>query len=718
MTSPAPSSLSGLEAAGDLVLLEERWLEAFEKPPADPVALGSLLDDAARVLRGLARSPDHLKLLNGLVDVLPDEVEAGATPGPRVAFLMTLAETAPRTVGLRRRLRNAFKAAHASRPGIEALLDRAGIYKEDVPVAEVARSLDRLLEYEEGKLVRSSSWGTGQIKRTDRISGDLYIDFPGRKGHRMTPDAAVQALEILSPDDFDARGFLDPEGLKRTVQEEPLLALRLVVKSLGGKTTLDLVREKLKGTYVETDRWTGWWNRTKKLALQDPFLELGDGRPVRLTLREAAKSFLDEALEQIRAARTFRQRWEITRRYLKNADEGAEKIWEALDPDLARPLAKHESEDLPHVLEARLERGAGIETFLALPDLSRLLSDLSTPGAQEAFAKAIKAGRPDWAPVFAEAMFADGCRVRPWIRQVLLAESPAVLAEVDSHLVRDPTRDPEKFLLLADRVLSGRWVASSATDDPDELVIDLLLLLRSYERRETRKDYVQPAVKLLSKDEGARVARLIERAPLPRVARAGRLLHGCPSLAETVLVAVGPALSRRCPDLVLEGDVPFWEQAELLVTAASLIRRKQELADMMERQLGAAEKAIGEAAAFGDLSENAEWTAAIERRNQLVDRIQKMKHDVVVAVTLESQPLDLSRVSPGTKVRLQRTDREEPELERTILGPWDVDVPRGIVSYLSPLASGLLGHRTGEEVTCQLPEGPARYKILDVQRAV
>jgi transcription elongation GreA/GreB family factor len=123
---------------------------------------------------------------------------------------------------------------------------------------------------------------------------------------------------------------------------------------------------------------------------------------------------------------------------------------------------------------------------------------------------------------------------------------------------------------------------------------------------------------------------------------------------------------------------------------------------------------IGRAAAYGDLSENYEWTAAIEQQRQLTEKAAAMEAELRLAQALEDQTIEAGVVSPGTRVMILQDG--EPEQTFAILGPWDAG--EGVISYRAPLAAGMLGARAGEEVTVQLPSGPSEIVIVRVEPAL
>jgi len=122
---------------------------------------------------------------------------------------------------------------------------------------------------------------------------------------------------------------------------------------------------------------------------------------------------------------------------------------------------------------------------------------------------------------------------------------------------------------------------------------------------------------------------------------------------------------------------------------------------------------IGRAAAYGDLSENFEWTAAIEQQRQLTEKAAVMEAELKLAQPLEEQEVEADVVSPGSRVTYENEGKSQTI---DILGPWDTG--EGIVSYHAPLAAGMLGGRAGDSLTVELPSGEISITIQSVQSAL
>ena len=124
-------------------------------------------------------------------------------------------------------------------------------------------------------------------------------------------------------------------------------------------------------------------------------------------------------------------------------------------------------------------------------------------------------------------------------------------------------------------------------------------------------------------------------------------------------------------------------------------------------------KAIEEARAHGDLSENAEYHAAKERQGQIEARIQYLNSKLAAAEVIDCSNLPCDKVVFGVKVRLENLDTGE-EVVYQLVGPDESDIKQGKISIKSPLGMALIGKEEGDEVEFKSPSGTKTYEILEI----
>src|SRR5256886_1511356 len=137
---------------------------------------------------------------------------------------------------------------------------------------------------------------------------------------------------------------------------------------------------------------------------------------------------------------------------------------------------------------------------------------------------------------------------------------------------------------------------------------------------------------------------------------------------------------------------------------------KDELEHLKRVERHAITKAIAEARAHGDLSENAEYHAAREKQSFIEGRIADLEAKVGAAEVIEP-PTSGDRVTFGSTVLLE--DETGKESRYQIVGSDETDPARGRISIMAPLARTLIGKKVGDTVIAQLPGGKKTFEILE-----
>src|SRR5437762_11930813 len=155
--------------------------------------------------------------------------------------------------------------------------------------------------------------------------------------------------------------------------------------------------------------------------------------------------------------------------------------------------------------------------------------------------------------------------------------------------------------------------------------------------------------------------------------------------------------------------------APLIVSWSSLERRKGEYEALVKTKIPENTKEIAIARSYGDLSENFEFKAAKQMQSVLMRRKAELEHMLHNARGTSFEKVDTSRVSIGTVVTLRDSDSNKETY--TILGAWDSDPDRHIISYQTAIGQVLLGHKLGEVVSLNTDHGGAQFAIVSIEAA-
>ena len=149
------------------------------------------------------------------------------------------------------------------------------------------------------------------------------------------------------------------------------------------------------------------------------------------------------------------------------------------------------------------------------------------------------------------------------------------------------------------------------------------------------------------------------------------------------------------------------------ITAEGLTKLEDELKTLRSQERPAVIRAIAEARAHGDLSENAEYHAARERQSFIEGRIAELETIIPSSEVIDIAKLSGNQVRFGARVTVVD---EETEKERTyrIVGQYEADMKDGSISISSPLAKALIGKKVGDSVEVPAPGGARAYEITAV----
>ena len=151
--------------------------------------------------------------------------------------------------------------------------------------------------------------------------------------------------------------------------------------------------------------------------------------------------------------------------------------------------------------------------------------------------------------------------------------------------------------------------------------------------------------------------------------------------------------------------------ASAYITPEGADRLRAELDRLWRLERPQVTRAVAEAAAQGDRSENAEYTYGKRRLREIDRRVRHLRNRLQVAVVVNRPPTDPARVYFGAWVTLEA---EDGEVRYRIVGPDEIDHAPGYISMDSPLGRALLGRRLGDAVSVQLPDGVRNVKITGI----
>jgi transcription elongation factor GreA len=156
------------------------------------------------------------------------------------------------------------------------------------------------------------------------------------------------------------------------------------------------------------------------------------------------------------------------------------------------------------------------------------------------------------------------------------------------------------------------------------------------------------------------------------------------------------------------------KEEQLLVSRASYDRRREEYENIVSKKIPENSRSIAAAREHGDLRENSEYKMAKQDQQVLMAQKTQLEKELAHARVTDFKDSPVDQVGVGSVVELKHQDGTVSSF--TVLGAWDSDPEKQIISYKTPLGGALLGKKAGEAIKVKSGGTEEGYSILSIQR--
>ncbi|HEX4639221.1 MAG TPA: GreA/GreB family elongation factor [Chthoniobacterales bacterium] len=588
--------------------------------------------------------------------------------------------------------------------------------------SKAAEKLDTL---KPGTFCLHKSWGFGRVAEWNLLLNQIVIDFTGKKGHPMQLQYAADNLEMIPAGHFLARKANDLAGTKKLAKEDPVAMVRNILESReGSATALEISEWMVPDLFTEAE-WKRWWDSARKQMKASGAFSIPAKKTEPIQVRAEGVSQADELIETFNQARQPKQQLaaleEIAKssQQFKEPEKQLQSVIAAIENVATRNQKLHPELAFEFVLvrDELLERfpqlktthiGLTIEKLIAEEE-KRLVSILpKLPAAKE---KRILQVLP---AALGELWSARALLLMQSVNGRMVAQIPNVFrdsgkqAELKTMLERSVREHSATSEMLV-------WLIGER-EDWSELVNPELLnaILSALEREQHSGPGRASKLQRLLMDERQLFHDMFSHADAGLARDAMRRLQLSPLFDELTKRSLLARIVKVFPDLesMIAGAQPQEKAQPLVVSWSSLDRRKAEYEELVKKKIPENVKEISLARSYGDLSENFEYKAAKQMQAVLARQRAELERDLQNARGTSFENADTSRVSIGTVVTVRDKNSQKTETY-TILGAWDGDPDRNIISYQTAIGQALLGKTPGEVVA--LPNG--EVEIVSIEPA-
>ena len=587
-------------------------------------------------------------------------------------------------------------------------------------------------QLEVGSFCVHRSWGPGKIVGWDLLGDSMTIDFDGRPGHAMKLEFAAKFLEVIPNEHILAKRLAEKETLEVMAKENPTELVELALVSYGNSMLLDDLDDILKGSVVPEARYKSWWDSTKKQMRQHTKFIVPSKRNIPMELRKETLSQADALVSDFKRASDAKAKAKIVDSIVKEVESFTNPV-----ADL-KPVAVEVDDAISK--SVRLKPAAALELIFVRDQLHEKLPDLKPEGEIPSATAVILKNRSNLSeliralPVTAQKrliemmpqVFGDA-----WVDEALDQLNQATVRTVTelARFLRSQGKgdDLDAYLKLG---LQGRtlnsealaWICKERKSGAQSVfTADLATAIVNALEKEHFEDDSKKASRLhdVVIADSELLPDLVKMSNAREVKMFARRLLATPVFEELNKRPLLDRVIKIYPEIqkLVEGDDKKESQDDkaLVVSWESLEARKKMLSELVKVEIPKNTEDIKIAREYGDLRENSEFKMAKEYQGILRRKEQELQDEISRATGTDFKGADTSSVSIGTIVNVTASNGTKETF--TILGAWDSDAEKGIVSYLSATGIALLDHKVGDSIDLQTDEGGMRKVTIEEIKA-
>lgn len=569
------------------------------------------------------------------------------------------------------------------------------------------RNYELLTHMDVGKFVfHTGGWGAGEIISLSLVREELVVEFEHVGGKKILSFAnAFHTLKALPDDHFLSRRFGNPDKLEEEARQDPAAVVKLLLKDLGPKTASE-IKDELCGLVIPEEDWSHWWQTARSKVKKDT--EVASPSTVRdpFFLRDEVLTHEERFLEELKKKGSFfeilHDSYNLVRELpnvLKNT-QFVSTVQQKIRDFLQQGLSEENAVQALMFLEmlSRSTKSEELRQFVReLTDPFSIVEKVDILAFKKRLLVEMKAVRSDWIDIYLYLFFAlsQSTLKEHMLRELEGDERGKILIEEKIEELRNqPSQNPEVVVWYFTRILAPQEHPTAETVVARQRWFEAFLTLYSLiDAQPQYRELVKKMYNMLSAKRYALVRFLLQEASEEQVREYLLLISKCQSLGDHDKKIFGSLAEVAHPSLSTSSKKAPEENA-IWTTEESYLKTQERIRRLSTVEVVENAKEIEAARALGDLRENSEYKFALERRSRLQAEIKQLSDQIHRARVLTPQDIITSEVSVGTIVSL--TNKKQEPTTYTILGPWDANPDKGILSFQSKLAQAMLAHRVGD----------------------
>jgi len=558
----------------------------------------------------------------------------------------------------------------------------------------------------------TAGWGVGEIMDISMIREQLNLEFdyvPGRKD--LSFKVAFTTLLPIPDTHFLARRFGDADNLEAEAKKSPLQVIRMLLKDLGPLTAGE-IKDELCELVIPEKEWNRWWQNTRSKVKKDTQIESPKDlkSPFKSLKKEVShEERLQKALENkpdadtlIQMVYTFMKDFSETIKNAEFKNSLIERVSELISFQEVTTAQELQIHFFLQDLKGEKKYPQIAEILKNSEALEQIIAEVQIHSFKKRVLAEIEKCREDWAELFLKFFFiVEQNLLRDFIVAKLM-KSPKKdeLNKQLQELYAHPYQHPELLIWYFQKVLSDKTLPFGDKEGQARSLEAFLTLLSHLEKTGERRDLIKKMHGILSAGRYQIVRDIMKVSTIEDVQEFLLLVSKCHSLSDhdikvfhSLAEVAHPALAKKKKKVEEPEEEVIWTTKE----GYAILQNKIEQIGTVETVENAKEIEI--ARAHGDLRENAEFKAALEKRDRLQGELKFLSDQLNKCQIFTKADIITKEVGVGTIVDCEASDGTK--ISYTFLGPWDADPDKNILSFQSKLAQSMQGLKKGDTIELQ-----------------
>ncbi|NGX56709.1 MAG: Transcription elongation factor GreA [Candidatus Anoxychlamydiales bacterium] len=570
-----------------------------------------------------------------------------------------------------------------------------------------------------GKFVyHKAGWGTGEILDVSHLREEMTLEFEYVIGQRnLSFSNALKTLIPLDDNHFLSRRFGNPDLLEKQAKENPIKIIHLLLKDLGPKTAAE-IKDHLCELVIPEDEWNKWWQQVRSKIKKDTLIQKPKKFSKPFSLREKEISYEELLHKDLEANPSPKEIIEMVYSFLrdypqtlKNEEFKGTLTGKLLDVLSYEDLLIEQKLQLYYLLEfLKFNKESEIKNIISsYPSIKELLEKISIVAFKKRTLIEVKKYLENFEDIYIEIFFrVDQNVLREYILTELIKASNKVEGKI-KELLNNPILYPHCFIWYFQKLLTKNFKELPYFDEKginlffESFMILLDHLLNKIEYR----DLAKKMINLITQKRYQLIRDRFSNASIEEVKEYLLLATKCGLLEDHDIKIIHSLASVVYPVLASK-DLEEEPEEVIFITQESYQKLKEKLEYISSVEMIENSKEIEEARSHGDLRENAEYKAALEKRNRIQQEIKYLSEKFNQAKILNKNDIITSKANVGCIIKCKSSKKE---LTFTILGPFEADADKNILSFQSKLAKIIIGKSIGEKFDFQDDE----FTLIDIR---